>query len=216
MKIDLNQSDRLILKGTTRVIATVLCIVLLVIMGVSLSAAVAGFTVGWGVALGVVFIGGGILWLVYHKTEVVFDRAGNLLTLRKTMLHGTREETIALENVKQADVDLKRNDRSNNRLHASYTYRLCVVTGSAQNRHRVPISHGYTTSKRHLLTAQKINDWLGSPMRRSQSGQAWPMWQKSSKLWVLAKPPKLPFTFPQRFEKCLNSLKRHRSDFSHG
>ncbi len=163
MKIDLNQSDRLILKGTTRVIATVLCIFLLVIMGASLSAAVAGFTAGWGVALGVVFIGGGILWLVYHKTEVVFDRAGNLLTLRKTMLHGTREETIALENVKQADVDLKRNDRSNNRLHASYTYRLCVVTGSAQNRHRVPISHGYTTSKRHLLTAQKINDWLGVP-----------------------------------------------------
>ena len=35
MKIDLNQSDRLILKGTTSVIATVLCIILLVIMGIS-------------------------------------------------------------------------------------------------------------------------------------------------------------------------------------
>jgi|GEM_PF-2160848 len=163
MKINLNQPDRLILKGTTSVISAVLCMILLVVLGVSLSAAMTGFTAGWGVAVGVVFIGGGILWLVYHKTEVVFDRASNLLTLRKTMLHGTREETVALETVKQADVDLKRNKRSNNRLHASYTYRLCVVTGAAQNRHRVPLSHGYTTSKRHLVTAQKINDWLGVP-----------------------------------------------------
>ncbi len=163
MKIDLNQSDRLILKGTTSVVATVLCIILLVIMGISLSAAVTGFIAGWGIALGAVFIGGGILWLVYHKTAVVFYRSRNVLTMRKTMLHGTREETIALDDVKQADVDLKRNERSNNRLNASYTYRLCVVTGSAQNRHRVPLSHGYTTSKRHLLTAQKINDWLGVP-----------------------------------------------------
>jgi len=163
MKIDLNQSDRLILKETTSVIATVLCILLLVIMGISLSAAATGFTAGWGIALGVVFIGGGILWLVYHKTEVVFDRLGNVLTKRKTMLHGTREETISLDEVRQADVDLKRNERSNNRLHPGYTYRLCLVTGAAQNRHRVPLSHGYTTSKRHLLTAQTINDWLGVP-----------------------------------------------------
>ncbi|NIZ13387.1 hypothetical protein [Phaeobacter sp. HF9A] len=163
MKIDLNQPDRLILKGTTSVISAVLCVIFLVVLGLGLSAAIAGVTAGWGIAAGSVFIGGGILWLVYHKTEVVFDRASNLLTLRKTMLHGTREENIALENVKQADVDLKRNDRSNNRLHASYTYRLCVVTGAAQNRHRVALSHGYTTSKRHLLTAQKINDWLGVP-----------------------------------------------------
>lgn len=163
MKINLNQPDRLILKGTTSVISAVLCMILLVVLGVSLSAAMTGFTAGWGVAVGGVFIGGGILWLVYHKTEVVFDRASNLLTLRKTMLHGTREETVALETVKQADVDLKRNERSNNRLHASYTYRLCVVTGAAQNRHRVPLSHGYTTSRRHLVTAQKINDWLGVP-----------------------------------------------------
>ena len=91
MKIDLNQSDRLILKGTTSVIATVLCIILLVIMGISLSAAVTGFIAGWGIALGAVFIGGGILWLVYHKTAVVFDRSWNVLTMRKTMLHGTRE-----------------------------------------------------------------------------------------------------------------------------
>lgn len=163
MKIYLNEPDHLILKGTTNVISVVLCIILLAVVGLNLSAALAGYSVGWGVAVGGVFIGGGILWLVYHKTEVVFDRAGNLLTLRKTMLHGTREDTITLDNVKQADVDLRRNERSNNRLHASYTYRLCVVTGAAQNRHRVALSHGYTTSRRHLLTAQKINDWLGVP-----------------------------------------------------
>ncbi|WP_126137303.1 hypothetical protein [Tritonibacter mobilis] len=163
MIIHLNEPDRLILRGTTSVISAVLCSILLVVVGLSLSAAVAGYTAGWSVAAGAVCIGGGIVWLVYHKTEVVFDRASNLLTLRKTMLHGTREDTITLENVKQADVDLKRNERSNNRLHTSYTYRLCVVTGAAQNRHRVALSHGYTTSRRHLLTAQKINDWLGVP-----------------------------------------------------
>lgn len=163
MKIDLNQTDRLVLKGATSVISTVLCVTFLGIAGISLFAATAGVTAGWGIAVGAVFIGGGILWLVYHKTEVVFDRSKNTLTMCKTMLHGTRKETIALDDVRQADVDLKRNERNNNRLHASYTYRLCVVTGAAQNRHRVPLSHGYTTSKRHLLTAQKINDWLGVP-----------------------------------------------------
>ncbi|WP_058240213.1 hypothetical protein [Shimia marina] len=137
--------------------------ILIIIFGISLFAAFTGYTVGWGVAAGGVIVGGGILWLVYHKTEVVFDRPSNLLTVRKTMLHGTCEETIPLDDVRQADVDLKRNERSNNRLHASYTYRLCVVTGATQNRYRVALSHGYTTSKRHLLTAQKINDWLGAP-----------------------------------------------------
>ena len=163
MKIDLNNTDRLILMGTTRLLSFVLGLACLAILVISLSAVVSGFSAGWGIAVGVVFIGGGILWLVYYKTEVVFDRPSNTLTIHKTMLHGTREEIIALDNVRQADVDLKRNERSNNRLHASYSYRLCVVTAAAQNRHRVPLSHGYTTSKRHLLTAQKINDWLGVP-----------------------------------------------------
>lgn len=163
MKISLNQPDRLILTGTTRVIAAVLCVILLVVLGAILIAAMSGYSAAWGIAVGSVVVDGGILWLVYHKTEVVFDRPSNLMTVRKTMLHGTREDTIALEDVKQADVDLKRNERSNNRLHASYTYRLCVVTGAAQNRHRVALSHGYTTNKRHLLTARKINDWLGVP-----------------------------------------------------
>lgn len=163
MKISLNQPDRLILQGTTRVIAVVVCVILLGVLGISLLVAMAGFAAGWGMVAGAIFVGGGILWLVYHKTEVVFDRPGSLLTVRKTMLHGTREDTIALVDVIQADVDLKRNGHSNNRLHASYTYRLCVVAGNVQNRHRVALSHGYTTSKRHLLTARKINDWLGVP-----------------------------------------------------
>lgn len=161
MKISVYQPDLLILQGTTRVIAVVLCVVLMGVFGISLFAAMSGYLAGWGISVGALFVGGGILWLIYHKTEVVFDRPGNLLTVRKTMLHGTREDTIALGDVAQADVDLKRNERSNNRLHASYTYRLCMVTEAAPNRHRVALSHGYTTSKQHLVTAQKINDWLG-------------------------------------------------------
>ena len=106
MKIDLNQTDRLVLKGATRAISTVLCIAFLGIAVISLFAATAGVTAGWGIALGVVFIGGGILWLIYHKTEVVFDRSKNTLTMRKTRLHGTREENIPLDDVRQADVDL--------------------------------------------------------------------------------------------------------------
>ncbi|MEL0438876.1 hypothetical protein AADA15_17525 [Phycobacter sp. 'Weihai'] len=170
MKIDLIQNDRLVLKGTTRIISSVLCVLLFAIAAVNLVAAFAGFPAGWVVATAVVFIGGGILWLVYHATEAVFDRPGNSLTLRKTMMHGTREQVIKLSEVRQADVDLKRNQRSTNRLHPSYTYRLCVVTGAAQNRNRVPLSHGFTTSKRHLLTAQTINDWLGVPAAQIATG----------------------------------------------
>ncbi|WP_416370082.1 hypothetical protein [Tritonibacter mobilis] len=163
MKIDLNQSDCLVLQGTTRVISSVLGLALLVALGLALTAAISGAIAGWAIALAVVVVGGGTLWLIYHQTEVVFDRTHNTLTLRKTMLHGTRVDTIPLDTVLQADVDLRRNERSNNRLHASYTYRLCVITRAATHRHRVPLSHGYTTSKRSLLTAQEINDWLGVP-----------------------------------------------------
>lgn len=163
MKIDLNHQERLVLKGTTRVIASVLCLVLIGILMACMGLAFSGIAAGWGGVAAVLFIGGGVLWLVYHRTEVVFDRPDNSVTLRKTMLHGTRVEVVSLDDIKQADVDLKRNERSNNRLHASYTYRLCLVTGGVQNRHRVPVSHGYTTSKRHLVTARKINEWLGVP-----------------------------------------------------
>ncbi|MGV6811558.1 MAG: hypothetical protein ACWA47_04885 [Brevirhabdus sp.] len=163
MKIDLNQEDRFVLKGTTQVIAFVLGAALLGLFAACLVLGFSGVLAGWAGAAAVVFMGGGILWLVYHKTEVVFDRPANSMTLRKTMLHGTREEIISLADVRQADVDLKRNERSNNRLRASYTYRLCLVVGTAQDRRRVPLSHGYTTSRRHLVTARKLNDWLGVP-----------------------------------------------------
>ncbi|WP_417250628.1 hypothetical protein [Celeribacter sp.] len=163
MKIRHNQTDRLVLTGSTMIIAAAVSALLLGILVIGMIVAIKGYIALGGFALSGVLVGTGILWLVYHKTEVQFDRDNNTLTIRKSMLHGTREETIPLETVRQADVDLKRNQRNNNRLHASYTYRLCIVTEDAHNRKRVPLSHGYTTSKRHLFSARKINNWLGVP-----------------------------------------------------
>lgn len=163
MKIDTNKNDVLILRGTTKILSAVLCCIVIAIALVCVISTPSGVLTGWLFALATLVIGAGVLWLVYHRTEVVFDRVSNSLTLRKRMLHGKREEVIPLDQVRQADVDLRRNQSSNNRLHASYTYRLCVVTGTTLKRHRVPLSHGYTTNKRHLDLAQKINDWLGVP-----------------------------------------------------
>ena len=75
MKIDLNQTDRLVLKGATSVISTVLCIAFLGIAGISLFAATAGVTAGWGIAVGVVFIGGGICgWSITRPKSCLIAR----------------------------------------------------------------------------------------------------------------------------------------------
>lgn len=163
MKIDLHRPDRLTLKGSTKILSSVLVVMTLIAISFSLFAGFSGYPAGWIVAPVAAVLGGGILWLVFHRTEAVFDRETGTLTFRKTMLHGAREEVISLDEVRQADVDLQRSKTNNNRLHARYTYRLCIVTGTAQNAHRMPLSHGYTTNNRHLYTAQKINDWLGVP-----------------------------------------------------
>lgn len=163
MKI-IEQSDQFLdLRGTSIVGDIIIAGVALAIAGFGIAAAVTvGLAALLPVGLAVVF-GGLLLWAVHHRTEARFDKVADVFTLRRKMLHKTFEQTIALNKIVQADVDLKAVRNNNSRLHPRYSYRLCVVTGEPAFRERIPVGHGFSNNRGHKAVAEKINAWLGIP-----------------------------------------------------
>ena len=162
MKI-VDQSDQLlVLRGTSIVGDFIVLGVALAVTAFGIAALMLGtfaalIPVGFAVVLG-----GLAFWAVHHRTEVRFDKEAGEFFLRRKMLHKVFEKRLSLEKIIQADVDLKRDRHNNNHLHPRYSYRLCIVTGKAAARERVPVGHGYSNNRRHKILAEQINTWLGA------------------------------------------------------
>ncbi len=150
MKIAIDTADLLILDDRPLVVAGVLLVALLVMIGIGIAQIAAGeVLVGLAFAvLGGGFAFGGMLVFV-RRNQLVLDRAGGQVLMRRRTFLRYSEQRFALEQLERAVVQTSRSGDTD-------THRMALVIGGAVH----PFTAVYTSGRGARRGADAVNDWL--------------------------------------------------------
>ncbi len=154
MKVATDTPDLLILEDRPLLVAGILLVVLLGMVGIGIAQIAAGETVS-GLAFGLLgggFAFGGILAFV-RRNQLVLDRAGGQVLMRRRSLLGYSERRFELAHLDKAVVQTSRSGDSD-------THRMALVFGRGAQVGTHPFTLVYTSGRGARRGADTVNAWL--------------------------------------------------------
>lgn len=155
MKVTRNTPDQLIISDQPWMMGLSMTATTLLFVGAGLFMLFDGDASGWLFALGGGAMGALGFALLVRRTQVIFDRPGDLVTLRQRSVFGYSERTRPLSSVERAVVENSQASDSNN-------HRPALVMKPGSEERRLPLVTVYTNASGPKLMVDAINGWLAS------------------------------------------------------
>lgn len=153
MKVTRETPDQLIIENNPIWLAVFISVFALVFVAVGL------FLMSTEFWMGVAFTGAGlVVGVVFNlaftrRTQVIFDRPGNLVEMRRKSLLGYSKRSWHLEHLSGADVQSSRSDNTT-------TYRAVMIIDGGMDAGTHPLTLVYSSGSGAQTAANAINRWL--------------------------------------------------------
>ena len=155
MKVVRHTPDQLIVANVPWLIGILISLFILVFAGAGL------FMLSQGIGSGLVFLlGGGGLGLgafaaFVRRVQVIFDRPGDSITIRRRSVFGYTQDRYPLSGLVRAELEETRSE-------GTRVFRPVLVLGDRGGARRVPVVLSYTSTAGPQRIVDAVNAWLGA------------------------------------------------------
>lgn len=154
MKVTRDTPNQLIIENNPVWLAVFISVFALIFVGVGLFLMRQEFWMGVGFTLAGLVVGVIFNLAFTRRTQIIFDRPGNLVEMRRKSLLGYSKRSWALEHLSRADVQSSRSDNTT-------TYRAVMISDGGMDAGTHPITLVYSSGSGADTAAGAINRWLG-------------------------------------------------------
>ena len=154
MKVTRETPDQLIIENNPIWLAVFISAFAMVFIAVGLFLISTEFWMGVGFTVGGIFVGVVFNLAFTRRTQVIFDRPGNLIEMRRKSLLGYSKRSWELQHLSSADVQSSRS--SNN----TTTYRAVMIINGGMDAGTHPLTLVYSSGSGAQNASNAINRWL--------------------------------------------------------